>query len=1628
MCETQGVENSGKNTSSSSPQAFNQAKMQANNNENATNAGRRRGERAENADNDAAIYLPAGARTPTRPPPTVSLSNEQLVLLLAQVQEAREATPTSPAPRAVAYGAVNWRDMALLDVAKPGEVDKWFVNFEVKLKAARVPEEVWVEKFEECPCVPQAVKVVVGGEEDASYANIRKRVLKEFGPKLPVGYFRQRITHVKGTTREVVRKELEELLQLYNRACRDAGIAEYTKADLLYPFIGAFPEKVSADLMRDLGLVASLPDPFEQLFFRAPTELTSPGALLAAVEDTPAPITQPPVAAPDTATIAAIVAQTVDKMDRRRNNYQAPPQRRNDPMVRRQAPPKRQMRICEGCGGTCLRPQECPARGKTCYHCGGMNYMAHVCRKKLAGFPRTTPLRPQQQPVNVHYSTNEPRRVFRNNYLGVAAVVRTLEAAPALTVALRLGDNMHEALVDTGATLSFVRGTLPVASSGPSERISLEVALATGEVRHLKTAVRLPFSLGSASGDHLFISVSPLAYEVVLGNDFLARHQVRPLPESEAVTLADGTFLPRLPRRGARLCVLATPNPNILEGVQLGPKLTPEQRDAILRVLLPEYFSSDAKPFGRTDVVVHGIDTGDARPIHQKLRPTSPQERDIVRIEIDKMLASGAIRPSQSPWASPIVLVKKKDGTTRFCIDFRRLNAITARDEHPLPRISDMIETLRGARYFTTLDAASGYWQIGMAQEAIPKTAFICTEGLFEWLVMPFGLCNAPATYQRSMHYILAGLLWTKVLVYIDDILIFSETFEDHLETLREVLRRMHNAGFLLKMKKCEFGKDDVEYLGYRVGATGLKMDPKKTAKIEHFPTPTNARSVKSFLGLAGYYRRFVKGFSSLAAPLHDLTKLGTPFVWGAREKNAFTTIKTALLREAILPFPDFDKPFVVDCDASEIGMGAVLSQVIEGNERPLVMESRLLTAAERKWHIREKEALAIIYALEKFRHFILGRQFTVRSDHSSLEWLMQAKTGRLCRWAIRMAEFQPFTIVHRSGKMHSNVDALTRDFADSEGFPENAFLGSMWVPPTVPWCSLSAIREAQRTDSQCQRLRQLRRGVTRDNILGFGRKDQWRPLLPEALVEKTTLDLHQHPLGGHMGPRKMLSMLQQHFVIPRGITPVRRALDGCLACLQRKPSLQKHGKLAAKPPSRPWKTVAMDFAGPYPSSASGSRYVLVFVDHFTKWIELVATHDQLAITVVRAFYKEVICRHGCPQNLLSDRGPQFRSDLVDSLCRHFGIKKLFSSAYYPQGDGFAERFMRTMNNSLAALCREDPTHWDDYLPGIAFAYNNSAHAATKLSPFELNTGRVASLPGGVAHARAKEFANAPEYLRKLRNIITNCHERARKAVQGYWEAAKAAYDKRRREIRLKTGDWVLVRLSDYERGQFPSLKLAPRWSEPSKVTRCLTNGVTFDVERGTGKVETVHASRLLPLRGDFWREVTSKEAAPAAQVVIREMDDDEHWTTPGGVVYLPRSVPHVATPAVHVVPPESPQERGSEQLRRTRMTTEQASAPRTLPVRPTEDSMRPIEDQRPPSPKAREPYYHHTSRELYDVERIVGYRDLPGRPRECRREYRVKWLDYPDSENTWEPEYELLWQSRDKIEEYWNSRTGRPS
>ena len=447
--------------------------------------------------------------------------------------------------------------------------------------------------------------------------------------------------------------------------------------------------------------------------------------------------------------------------------------------------------------------------------------------------------------------------------------------------------------------------------------------------------------------------------------------------------------------------------------------------------LLQKYgniFSKDDADYGRTNKVKHQIEIENAKPVKEPPRRVPYHLQGDYDKAIDDMLAKNVIEPSTSPWAAGVVLVKKKDGSIRFCVDYRKLNRLTVKDAYPLPRIDDSLNQMSGAKWFCTLDLCSGYWQVEVEPRDRPKTGFVTRKGLFQFQVMPFGLCNAPATFERLMETVLAGLQWDICLIYLDDIIVYGRDFDEVIKNLSAVFERLLSAGLKLKPRKCKLFAREVEYLGHIVSEKGISTDPNKIEAVKTWSEPTNVTELRSYVGFCSYYRRYIENFAEIAKPLHKLTQKGKAFVWSDDCQQAFDKLKNKLITAPVLAHPDFTQSFILDTDASAQSIGAVLSQIQNGHERVIAFASRSLTKAERRYCVTRKELLAVVFFTKYFKHYLLGRKFLVRTDHSSLRWLLNFKNpdGQMARWLEILSAYE-MEIQHRPGRKHANADGLSR-------------------------------------------------------------------------------------------------------------------------------------------------------------------------------------------------------------------------------------------------------------------------------------------------------------------------------------------------------------------------------------------------------------------------------------------------------------------------------------------------------------------------------------------------------------------------------------------------------------------------
>ncbi|XP_049897830.1 uncharacterized protein LOC126388653 [Epinephelus moara] len=682
-----------------------------------------------------------------------------------------------------------------------------------------------------------------------------------------------------------------------------------------------------------------------------------------------------------------------------------------------------------------------------------------------------------------------------------------------------------------------------------------------------------------------------------------------------------------------------------------------EQQQEELRTLLLKWnkvFAQHDEDFGRTDLVQHQIHTGDAAPVRERYRPLPPLMYKEMKTLLAGMLEKGVIRESCSPWAAPIVLVRKKDGSWRFCVDYRKLNAVTHKDAFPLPRIEETLTSLTQAEWFTTLDLASGYWQVEMDPQDREKTAFTTPLGLFEFERMPFGLCNAPATFQRLMQQCLSGQLAESLLVYLDDIIIYSPDFSSHLQHLDEVFKKLWQHGLKLRLDKCKLLQHEVKFLGHVVDQNGVRPDPDKISAVLDWPIPNTIRQVRAFLGLAGYYRRFVSGFAKVARPLNQLLT-GIPankrsetrtVQWSAECQKSFDALKTALTQAPVLAYADYSLPFIIYTDASNQGLGAVLAQVQEGRERVIAYASRSLHPTERNdanYSSFKLELLALKWAVtEKFKDYLTGARFTVFTDNNPVAHLQTARLGAVeQRWVAQLASFD-YDIKYRSGKSNVNADALSRcpvtprpADAPDEGSGTAAAPTSAAIELTPEggdegWAS-SEWEEAQAHDPDIQTVKRYvetrvtPKGPERQALSHGARKllQQWKKLkvegnllcrkvCPSARCEEVWRRVHE--AAANAGVDRTLARLRLRFYWAGMEGEVRQFHQGCVACSPQRERVEPRAPLNPISVSYPLEVVGLDFLS-LGRPTDTYQNILVATDLFTRFAWAIPTHDQTAQT-----------------------------------------------------------------------------------------------------------------------------------------------------------------------------------------------------------------------------------------------------------------------------------------------------------------------------------------------------------------------------------------------------------------------------
>ena len=892
----------------------------------------------------------------------------------------------------------------------------------------------------------------------------------------------------------------------------------------------------------------------------------------------------------------------------------------------------------------------------------------------------------------------------------------------------------------------------------------------------------------------------------------------------------------------------------------------------------PSVFNIQGQTMGNCKKFEYRLLTKEHHPIMSAPYRFSEREHQIIEEQLDEMLKVKAIRPSTSPYRNPIFVILKKDGKGRFILDARRLNAVLIKDQFPLPHIRDILDELRNAKVFSHIDLLSGYWQVPLYEGDRVKTAFATRQGLYEFCVMPFGLATAPASFQRMMQDVLQPVFHKGALVYLDDLILYSNDQASHIILLDTVIALLDKANLRVKPGKCSFFQSSLMVLGHVISADGISADPEKIESIVNYIAPTNVTQLQRFLGSTNYYHSFIPKYATIAHPLYALLRKDSPWRWDLECEEAFSILKRRLTEAPILVQPDFYLPFVIVTDASHEGLGGYLaqSQSFTGGNSPnqslpndlkvIAYCSRTLQGSERNYAATELEALGILNALNKFRVYILGHEVHVFCDHSALVHILRnphPASTRLARFIYRVMCFDP-QIHYIRGVNNHLADALSRNRLSPRepSVAMTSFCGpstfqSEPLKPTDPVASIFCLvwgegnsrEEFERMQTRDEDCAQIRREVKEpyhivDNIL-MRRTSHLGTIInqlviPKVLRKRIIRGYHDDLLGGHLGIQNTFKRIRNKYYWPGYYGEIQAYVLECEICQKTSRATGEKAPTYPMPIAGIFDRLGIDVVGPFPPTARGNRYIVVMVDHGTRWVEAFATSNTTATTIGDLIYANIICRYGPPKQLLSDRGANFLSRIVARLCDLFSIEKINTTAYHPQCNGLVERTNGTLIKLIRKLIVAKPQEWDGHLPAALFAYRTTPNATNRVSPYELIYGRSPRLPIDMFLEQNRETSRDGLSYEDFRDSLVQLRE---------W--ARLMHEEDQTDIRaesmlfinpFKEGDrvWLYTPVLDHTLGR----KFSLFWNGPHQVIN-IPGPVNCIIQSAEGKEQRVHISRL---------------------------------------------------------------------------------------------------------------------------------------------------------------------------------------
>lgn len=1071
-----------------------------------------------------------------------------------------------------------------------------------------------------------------------------------------------------------------------------------------------------------------------------------------------------------------------------------------------------------------------------CYNCGG-NHYANQCRKPKLKCTLCGKL------GHVREQCTRDSRSAKDKAI-VAACDRPTKPESLFIKTARINGHKMKCLIDTGSTCTLLRYSI-------AKMLNMDIV--DGKPKLLRSFNGLILSTTNSAKINitvegvnatvivLILDDDRLSHELIIGTDFINQEHVIMLKTKGTVRLRTLEPLKADEFNYCNVCDVEQDSITI-ETLKIGDQVKDTQKLQIV-TLLNEYrdcVSFSLRDLGKTNGTQMSLKLKCDEPVVYNPYRMSVAEKDTLRGIVKELLENEIIRESTSPYASPVLLVKKKTGDYRMVVDYRRLNAKLVKEKYPLPLIDDQIDRLGGNKYFITLDMASGFYQIPMAKDSVDKTAFITPEGHFEFLRMPFGLANSPAVFQRLVNNVLGDLRNEIAYPYIDDIIIPARTVEEGLGRLEKVLEVFRKNNLTLKLSKCEFFKTNIDYLGREISKEGVRPGTKKVDALVRMASPQNVKQVRQFLGLAGYFRKFVPNYAKIVEPLTRLTRKNIKWEWLPEQEEVVKKIKTALASRPILAIFDPNLPTELHTDASASGVAGLLLQRSNGDKKAIGYFSKQTTYEQKIYHSYELETMAVVMSLRFFRVYLVGLQFKVVTDCNALRTTFTKKDliPRIGRWWLEIQDYD-FQIEYRPGKRMAHVDALSRNPVMEEINVIDLTESEWVIVAQMQDEEISRIKRILERKQICSDSRQY----FKDYLLRDGKvyrrlqKGRTAWLVPKSARLQICKLCHDD--AGHLGLEKTLDRVADSYWFPQMRKFVAKYIKACLNCLYYKhPSGKRQGELhpVEKVPV-PFHTLHLDHLGPFECSKKKNQYILVVVDGFTKFIFL----EPVKSTKVRHVTKtlmNIMYLFGTPVRIITDRGSAFTSKTFAKFCSTYGIRHILNAVATPRANGQCERVNRTVLNCLATTAGgESEKLWDTYVKQIQSILNCTKNKTTKVSPLEVLAGYK-----GRTIAESKILSDIKDSLdridlRRLRSDIS-------KRITDEQKAQKKRFDRTRAKARIyKEGEVVMVLRTDNP-ATGKSRKLLPKFKGPFRIRRVLYNDryEVEDLREGFRKYKTVVA------------------------------------------------------------------------------------------------------------------------------------------------------------------------------------------